>query len=294
MTDQPDRDTRTAEDGAATSDARCFQLLQDIARELSGEVVFPTSFDVVLQIRKVFGNPDVTLHEVAGVIRMEPLVTAKLLRIANSTAYNPSGRAITDIESALQRIGISIARSVAMAVAMDQLRHSKALFGLEQISARLWTHTLRTAVTARVLARRMSRVNAEDAMLAGLVHDLGAFFMLYRLAQYPEFHDRPEQAVDLIGQWHEGVGESLLTTLGMPEQVVAAVRDHDQPRPTISRPTTLDEVVYVANILAGGSECWRQSGAAALADDYRTPEYLELTEEIDADFDALSTALSGS
>lgn len=293
--------SETVQDKApATDDAfrtRCFRILEDIARELSGEVVFPTSFDIVLQIRKVFGNPDVTLQEVAQVVRMEPLIATKLLRIANSSAYNPSGRTITDIESALQRIGMNVARTVAMAVAMDQLRHSRALFGLEGISTRLWTHTLKTAVAARVLAKQLApRVNREDAQLAGLVHDLGAFFMLYRLAQYPEFHDQPEMAVDLIGQWHEGVGESLLSTLGMPEHVIDAIRDHDQPRPAIATPTTLAEVVYVANALAGGVDAWRLSeeAAEAVAEPYRTPVYLALADEIAADCEALASALSAA
>ncbi len=290
-----DRKDDTPAPAASDDDfrARCFRILEDIARELSGEVVFPTSFDIVLQIRKVFANPEVSLQEVAGVVRMEPLVAAKLLRIANSSAYNPAGRTLTDIESALQRIGMNIARSVATAVAMDQLRHSRALFGLEEISTRLWTHTLRTAVAARVLARRLTRLNPEDAMLAGLVHDLGAFFMLYRLAQYPEFHQNPDLAVDLIGQWHEGIGESLLATLGMPEQVIAAMRDHDQPRPYIAAPATLADVVHVANRLAGGAESWR-TGAGEADADYRQPPYDALAAEIETDFEALVAALAGN
>lgn len=291
------KDTRTAKpnDDGADLKTRCFRILEDFARELSGEIVFPTSFDIVLQIRKVFGNREVTLHEVAQVVRMEPLIATKLLRIANSSAYNPGGQTITDIESALQRIGMNVARSVAMAVAMDQLRHSRALFGLDDISTRLWTHTLKTAVAARVLAKRLTRLNREDALLAGLVHDLGAFFMLYRLAQYPEFHDQPALAVDLIGQWHEGIGEALLSALGMPEHVIDAVRDHDQPRPPIAMPATLAEVVYVANLLAGGADAWRlpPEAAEAAAEAYRTPTYLDLADEIGADYDALASALAG-
>jgi len=280
----------SSQDAAFT--ARCFKILEDVAHELSGEVVFPTCFDAVLEIRNVLHNPDVSLAEVAQVVGMEPLIATKLLKIANATAYNPGGKAVTDVEAALQRIGINVARSAAMAVAMDQLRHSKSLYAFGDISTRLWTHSLRTAVTARVLARRLTRINAEDAMLAGLVHDLGAFLLVYRLANFPEFRDDTALAVDLIGQWHEGVGESLLASLGLPEHIIDAVRDHDQPRPVGATPTTLAEVIYVANRLAGGCDAWRQQDASPAAD--LTETYAELAEEIDTAYAELAAALGGN
>jgi HD-like signal output (HDOD) protein len=81
--------------------------------------------------------------------------------------------------------------------------------------------------------------------------------MLYRAAQYPELRQRPDTVKHLIMQWHESIGVSLLNALGLPEEIVEAVIDHDHPRAVI--PTTirtLSDVVYLSNILAGAHLEW--------------------------------------
>ncbi len=276
--------------------AQRFKMLEDIAKDLSGDVSFPTCFDAALQIRNVLHDPDVSLREIARVVRLEPLVAVKLLRVANSAAHNPNGKPIADVEAALQRIGLNLARSVALAVAMDQLLRSKELVGFAGISKGLWLHTVQTAAAARVLARRMTRLNPEDAMLAGLVHDLGAFYMLYRATQYDELRIRPDTVKYLIIQWHESIGETLMAALGLPEHIIEGVRDHDQSRPFVQTPRTLSDVVYVANIVAGGIDEWAHLDDAGdnNAGEYRTPEYLALGEEIEAEYAELYGALTGA
>jgi len=253
MTARPTIEDPRLDKKDAALKAQRFRMLEDIARELAGDVSFPTCFDIALQIRNIMRDPDVSLRDIARVVRMEPLVAAKLLKIANSAAYNPMGKQITEVEGALSRIGINLARSISLAVAMDQLLQSKELADFAEISKDLWSHTLQTAAAARVLARRLTRLNPEDALLAGLVHDLGAFYMLYRAAKYDELRIRPTTVKYLIAQWHESIGESLLTALGLPEQIVEAVRDHDQPRELVSAPRKLSDVLYVANVLIKGS-----------------------------------------
>lgn len=277
--------------------AQRFKMLEDIATELSGgDVSFPTCFDAALQIRNVLKDPNVSLRAVAKVVSMEPLVVAKLLRIANSVTHNTSGKQVVDVETAMTRLGIETARSVAMAVAMDQLLRSKDLVGFGDLSKDLWTHVLRTAAGARVLAKHHTRFNRDDAMLAGLVHDLGAFYMLYRAAQYEELRIRPDSVRYLIVQWHESIGESLLAALGLPEPIIEAVRDHDQPRVPIERPESLSEVVYVANIIAGGLDEWERLHAGDPEPDgeYQSPAYLALRDEIEADYADLQNALGAA
>lgn len=275
--------------------AQRFKMLEDIARELSAEdISFPTCFDAALQIRNVLKDPAVSLGKIAKTVNMEPLVATKLLRMANSVLHNPGGKATADIESAVGRVGIETARSVAFAVAMDQLLRSKDLVIFGEISKDLWTHTIRTAAAARVLARAFTKLNRDDAMIAGLVHDLGAFYMLYRAAQYEELRLRPDTVKYLISQWHESIGESLMSALGLPEHIIEAARDHDQPRPPVLNPRTLAEVVYVANLLSGGAAEWARQGAEATDDrpELQHEAYLALSEQIEAEYQELLGALS--
>lgn len=121
-------------------------------------------------------------------------------------------------------------RTTALAIAMNQLLRSKDMVLFADFTRLLWEHTLKAAAATSVLARRCTRINPDEALLAGLVHDLGAFYMLYRAAQYEELRTRPDTVKYLIVQWHESIGVSLLAALGMNEDVVNATIDHDQPR----------------------------------------------------------------
>ena len=71
--------------------AQRFQMLADIAEELAGDVVFPTCFDTAVHLRAELQNPDVSVARIAQMVSLEPLVAAKLLHIANSAFFNPSG-----------------------------------------------------------------------------------------------------------------------------------------------------------------------------------------------------------
>ena len=122
-------------------------------------------------------------------------------------------------------------------------------------------------------------------MLAGLVHDLGAFYMIYRAAQYPELRIRPDSVKHLILQWHESIGTTLLNALGMPEEVVEAATDHDQPRATPNPVRTLTDVIYIANILASPHAEWiYQETDPNTGEPAKIREiYSELMPEIEAD-----------
>ncbi|WP_028455288.1 HDOD domain-containing protein [Chitinilyticum litopenaei] len=259
-------------------------MLQDIAKELEGDVVFPVCFDATVQISTVMKSQTASLQRITHEVQKDPLITSKLLKLANSVTYNPSGQQIIDLGAAITRLGMEIARSTALACAMEQLVRSRELAAFETLAHDIWQHSLRTAMCARVIAMRLTRVNPELAMLAGLVHDLGAFFLLDRANRYPELHERPKTVEYLVAQWHESIGTILLDNLGLPEEVIEGVRENDQPRPTVENPRTLSDVIYVANLFAGGLEEIRHLDLPGQIEpvELTLPKYLDLKPEMDA------------
>lgn len=271
-----------------------FRILEDIAQDLSGELNFPTSLDAAIMVRNTLKDPEVKLDQVARAIALEPLIASKLLRLANSVVYNPSGQAITDLKTAVSRMGFEAVRTTSLAVAMDQIMKSKNLANFDRFAKLTWEHSIQVAATARVLARRVGRVNPEEALLAGLVHDIGIFYLLYRAAEYPQYRENQDALVELIAGWHESIGESLLHILGLPERIVNAARDHDQLR-DLDNPCTLSDVIYFANLLSGGNFEWLPSGVnsidQATVDTVRA-RYAALLEEAEDDIQELRAALS--
>lgn len=258
--------------GGALNDQR-FHMLEDIASELAGDVVFPTSFDAVVALRRILQDPKLSVEGLSQALALEPLISAKLIHRANMQGGD--GKTIADLQTAIKTLGLKTVRNCAMSIVMAQLLRSKGMAELSGMANALWEHSIRSAAAARVIAANCTRLNPEEAMLAGMIHDLGGFYMLYRAAQYDELRQRPDSIRFLMINWHESIGISLLNALGLPEEIIAATEDHDHPRPLPLPPKTLRDVVYIANLLAGGHFEWLMQ---------EQPQYIADLEPLEAAF----------
>ncbi|MDA8381933.1 MAG: HDOD domain-containing protein [Betaproteobacteria bacterium] len=243
--------TNTDKTGEALK-AQRFQMLIDIAEELRGDIAFPSYFEVTLRLRKALNDPNADEKGIAQLISMEPVIASKLISVANSVAYNAAGHNVRDLLGAIARLGLRTVHSIAVQVAMKQMLQAKDMACFGEFAEKLWKHSLQTAAYAEVIAERLTRLKPGEVRMMGLIHDLGAFYMLYRAAHYEELRARPDTVRHLTIQWHESIGESLLQALGFDEEFVAATSNHDQPRTAPYPPRTLADVLYVANLLAGG------------------------------------------
>lgn len=263
-----------------------FRILQDIARDLSGEVVnFPTFLDITFRVRTALKKPDLTIEELATLVGAEPLMSTRIIRLANSVTLNRSGRAIVDVNAAIARTGMEAVRSVSFAVAMEQLLASKKMAPFAALSRRLWQHTMHVAALSRVLARKATRVAPDEAMFVGLIHDIGVFYLLSRAASFPELIAEPSELHQLLVQWHAEIGHALLAAMGLPEELLLAVQTHETDRPVESL-KTLADVLLVANKLANLEHPWRDT---ELADRVDTTLLSQLF-----DADAITTLLAES
>lgn len=270
------------------------RLLEDITRDLSGEVNFPTCLDAAVGIRNALRDPFASLDRVARAIGGEPLIASKLLRLANSTTYNPGGRASGDLATAIRRLGFEVVRATALAVALEQMLASRRNTRNERIGRDAWEHSIEVAAIARVLARRIGRINPEEALLAGLVHDIGVFYLLFRTTDRPEYADET-LLMDLLRGWHEEIGIALLQQLGLPDSLVAAIRGHDHPHDTAA-PCSLGDVLYFANLLAGDDRDWTPDDLTPDERAVRTADRARqagLLDEAADDIASLRSALAG-
>lgn len=271
-----------------------FRILEDIARDLSGDVNFPTCLDAAILVRNTLKNPFANLQQVVQAIGVEPLISSKLLRLANSAAINPGGQRIADLGTAIGRLGFDIVRTTSLAVAMDQMLKSRHLSGYDAISRQTWEYSIQVAAIARVLARHLGRVNPDQAMLTGLVHNIGVFYLMYRAAEYPEYRNNEPAMIELLIGWHEGIGESLLHILGVPTQITDAVRDQNQMR-NVETPCSLADILYFAKLLADGKPLWQQAclnGDDAAAEEENRQRYADLLHEAEEDILDLRAALA--
>lgn len=261
--------------------AQRFQMLEDMAKELEGDVLFPTCFDLVVTLRNLMKDPDVSIDKVTAAVSVDPLICSKLLALANSAAYS-AHQPLREVKGAIQRLGLTVVRTTSLAIALRQMLMLGGIAGFAEMARQLWMHSLLSASASFVVAHRLTTIHPDEAYMAGLVHDIGAFYMLYRATQYPELVARPESLKYLVMQWHEGVGQTLMSALHFPDDVVEAMRDHDCLHDAPQLPRNLADVIYLGNVLAGSHFEWSRQDVdrETIARFPLGPQYTDLMDEI--------------
>ena len=169
---------------AARPDSRLRDFTAMLEVEIAGEHIDLPSFpEVALRVRKVLADDDVSIDQVVRVVSAEPSLVVRLLQLSNSAALNPAGRRIVELRAAVTRIGFNMARSATIAFAMSQLRRAEAFRGLEKQFNELWFSSTQMAAVGFVVAKRFTKVNAELALLAGLLNAVGKLYLLTRAAR---------------------------------------------------------------------------------------------------------------
>jgi HD-like signal output (HDOD) protein len=232
-------------------DAQAFAFVQSLAAELSkGKVELPSFPDIALRVRKALSDENVSQDMVVRVVGSEPALAARLMQIGNSAALNYSGKPITDLRSAISRMGFNMVRSAAIAFAMSQLKKQDALKGLEKPLEDLWKRSAAVAAMSHAVARRYSKVNADMALLAGLLHGIGQLYILTRSAQHPGLFANQAAYSAIVRDWHSAIAKALLENWEMAEEVIEAVSSFEDLEREHAGPVDLTDVVTVGNLLA--------------------------------------------
>lgn len=193
-------------------------VLNTLAEEAArGDMVFPTHADIALRVRRAIDDSDCTIDQLSKLISAEPILSAKVVSVANSVAYNPSGRAMSDVRSAVSRIGFNTLRTMATAVVIRQMQGMAQSPEHRALAGRLWEHTAHVAALARVIARRVTKQDPEAAFFAGIVHEVGAFYLISRASAFPGLLESDLEAWQETGEAQ--VGRSILIILGIPDNI---------------------------------------------------------------------------
>jgi HD-like signal output (HDOD) protein len=233
------------------TDMQAFAFVQSLAAELSkGKVELPSFPDIALRVRKVLSDENVSQDMVVRVVGSEPALAARLMQIGNSAALNFSGKPITELRTAISRMGFNMVRSAAIAFAMSQLKKQDALKGLEKPLEELWKRSAAVAAMSHAVARRYSKINPDTALLAGLLHGIGQLYILTRSAQHPGLFANQAAYTAIVRDWHSAIAKALLENWEMAEEVIAAVSGFEDLERSHSGPVDLTDVVTVGNLLA--------------------------------------------
>jgi hypothetical protein len=197
------------------SQAEAFRAL--IEQELQdGKLNFPTSLDASIRIKRLADDPDSSLDDIARVVMTEPVLSARLVRVASSVALNPHGAAIKGAADAVRRVGLSTVRSLAIAVAAEQLANDQRSCNMRIVASGLWNHSVDVACWAHALARLSRAVAPDSALFGGMMIDIGQFYLVARASQFPAMERHIDRFAAFVDEWSGPLRVAILESLGLP------------------------------------------------------------------------------
>lgn len=219
------------------------ELIDDLEHD---RLLLPTLPEVALRVRDAVEDDDASVRQIAAVIATDAAISARLVQVANSPLLRAS-QPIDSVEAAVTRMGQTMVRDLVTSMAMEQMFQATTDATDRRMRA-LWEHNTQVAAISHALAKQFSRLSPEQAMLAGLVHDIGALPVLSRAEDVPELLADEALLDRVVGALHPRIGGAILTRWNFPRELVAAAAEHeDIERAGGERPDYVD-VVVVANL----------------------------------------------
>ncbi|MEK9713595.1 MAG: HDOD domain-containing protein, partial [Thalassolituus sp.] len=184
----------------------------------------PTLPEIALKVREIAEDENASIPDLSRVLARDPAMSARLLRVTNSPMVR-SAVPITDITTAISRLGIDFTANLVIGIAMEQMFQATKDI-IDRRLRQCWSHAVSIAASAQVLARHFTRMPPDQALLAGLVHQIGILPIL----TYAENSDTLLQdgpTLDrVIEELHQPLGKIVLKSWDFTPELITVVQDY--------------------------------------------------------------------
>ena len=211
---------------------------------------------VVTGIVKIINDPDSSAKDLKDLIEVDPPLSAKLLKVANS-AYYSRGNNITEIMQAVIWIGYDALKELALSQKVCVIFNNDNLIeGYSRTS--LWKHSIAVAILAKMIYRREFGERGEDVYAAGLLHDIGIiaedqFLQRQFLSVLKRLNGNTTNLSDaeseIFGYDHTDVGKAIVSDWNLPSKLVMSLGYHHAPFDAEQEFLTMALTLYVADCL---------------------------------------------
>ncbi len=222
---------------------------EDTIKKLNSDDGIPALPELYYKIEKEIFSPDVSIHRIINLISKDIALISKIFQLANSAYFGVAAK-ITDIYQAVNLLGLNVIKSIVLYTKV--FSHLEKNSELKNIIESIWNHSLVVSNISHKLASHFTgkREKAEEAYIAGILHDIGKVIILNMINQNPSFIKQEtnnvylddEAAKNVYGATHSVIGAYALALWGFPKKIVDAVLLHH------STPI-MEEVLSTATII---------------------------------------------
>ncbi len=229
---------------AELSNHAFFESFSQAYRE--NKLRLPSLPNVALKLNKAMANEDIGVNEAVDIIHMDSAIVTKLVQVSNSPAYAPVNP-ITNCHDAVLRLGLEATRNLVMSISLKQLFKCEDKQLMQSMES-LWKKSLYLSSLSFVLASETNVVNPDDALLAGLVADIGTIPLLHFAEENPSDHPDFKDIESAMPYLRAPVGSLVLHTLGFSKELSAIPHHAEDWYYDKGDKLTLTDIVILAKL----------------------------------------------
>ncbi len=239
------------------------QLVADIySAHLARQLRIPALPEVALRVRDAVQRDDTGVSDVVTIVRTDPVIAGRLMQAANSAMYGGLEQAGTLLE-AITRLGLGATRNLILALVLRQLFRARAPL-IADFARSAYQHSAQVAALASALAATHPGCSADEALLAGLVHDIGAIPVLCYADDLSALAANRPAVLRAIDKLRGPIGALVLSDWGFERRFVHAAEHADDWWRDAAPEIDLCDLVIAAQLHLAGQN--GRSMAPKLAD----------------------------
>ena len=236
-----------------TQDLLRNEMLRKVVNSIKRLPVLPSLY---LELIGEMNSPDASLKKIGNIIAQDITMTAKVLQCVNSAFFGLPHKVSSPQQAAIY-LGMDTLKSLVLYVHVFSMFKESLKVGplaLENI----WEHSMMTGNIAREIAKaeKVDKKIADDAFMAGIMHDIGMLVFLNLPGQYRKVFELAKKEklsihdgeYRIFGTSHAEVGAYLLGIWGLPEEIVEAVAFHHTPSKSMSNEVDALTAIHVADV----------------------------------------------
>ncbi len=211
---------------------------------------------VVTQLSKLMADSNTTMKQFEDVIKMDPILVVRLLKLVNSPFYGLVQK-VDSISRAIAYIGMKNLQTIAVTEALKTIftdKEETSVFSRKN----LWLHCAAVSICSKMVAERIFGINGDDAYLTGILHDFGLIVeeqvereaFLQMCTQSTSTSTMLEQEQNLFKTDHCEIGYLMTLDWSMPAPIQEAIRDHHTSLDDVD-PQSLTGILQISEYLTG-------------------------------------------
>jgi len=220
-----------------------YELIMDLQH---GDFILPSLPSVATQVQESIASEDSSVHDIAKIIMNDPSIAVKIIKASNSALYQKKQK-IQDCKTAVINLGTKTTNQLVNSYVLKELFSSPNKL-LKKYMKELWEHSVEIAAISYVLAKVTPGMDAEQAMLAGLIHDIGNIAILNKAIEHPRVIDNEEYLKKVMSKMHAPVGGSILRSWEFSDEMVAVAEQAENWQHDKSSLADLVDIINIAHL----------------------------------------------